>query len=82
MDFQPDPKTNMMKKRIAPGFWIDQNGHPHISIPEVLAAVGMEDTPENRALALAAAREALAKVRPDVVALFRENESDPGKIIC
>ncbi len=43
--------TNVRVRDLAPGFWLDGNGNPHISIPELLAAFEMEDTPENRKLA-------------------------------
>lgn len=29
---------------IAPGIWVDRNGDPHFSVPELLAMVDLEDT--------------------------------------
>lgn len=34
--------------RIAPGIWLDAHGDVHWSVPELLAMVDLEDTPENR----------------------------------
>lgn len=35
-------------ERIAPGIWRDRFGDIHWSVPELLAMVDLEDTPENR----------------------------------
>lgn len=35
--------------RIAPGIWMDRDGHVHWSIVELLELVDLEDTPDNRA---------------------------------
>jgi hypothetical protein len=35
-------------RRIAPGLWLDGFGDLHFSVPELLALVDLEDTPENR----------------------------------
>lgn len=35
-------------RRIAPGIWVDAEGNTHFSVPELLAMVDLEDTPENR----------------------------------
>lgn len=34
--------------RVAPGIWLDADGDPHVSIPELLAHFDLEDTPTNR----------------------------------
>jgi hypothetical protein len=34
--------------RIAPGVYDDGDGGMHVDLPELLAAHGIEDTPENR----------------------------------
>lgn len=44
-----DPRRNQLKRRLAPGFWEDQAGHLHISIPELLDHFDLPDTPENQA---------------------------------
>jgi len=42
------PGRNTLSRRIGPGIWIDLDGNTHLSIPELLAMVDLEDTPENR----------------------------------
>lgn len=44
----PDANTNRKKRDIAPGIWEDMNGQSHISVPEVLAHLGLPITAENR----------------------------------
>lgn len=44
--------------RIAPGIWVDRDGHVHWSIIEILAMVDLDDTPENR--------EAVARIAEEV----------------
>jgi hypothetical protein len=52
------------KRQLAPGFWEDTDGAVHISIPDVLAHFGLEDTPENRSLAVSYIRGGLAEMAP------------------
>jgi hypothetical protein len=42
---------------IAPGVWLDDDGEIHFALPEILAYMGIEHTPESEAWL----REALAK---------------------
>jgi ribosomal protein S27AE len=42
-------------KRLAAGVYDDEYGGLHLDVPELLAAHGYADTPENRALLIAAA---------------------------
>ena len=46
--------------RLAPGIWLDARGDVHWSVPELLALVDLEDTPENRE-AVAAIAENVAR---------------------
>jgi hypothetical protein len=47
---------------LAPGLLTDDQGTAYLSLPTLLAAAGYEDTPENRATLLAAARERFAEL--------------------
>ena len=51
--------------RIAPGLWIDGEGNPHWSVPELLALVDLPDTPENRAAVIRLARESMDEHLPE-----------------
>ena len=35
-------------RRVAPGIWLDADGDPHVSVPELLRVFGWPDTPANR----------------------------------
>ena len=43
--------------RLAPGVYDDGEGTLHLDLPELLVANGYADTPENRAMVIAAARQ-------------------------
>jgi hypothetical protein len=58
--------------RVGPGLYEDDDGVLHMSIPELLDAYGIADTPENREVMIAAAREVLANKFPDA----RVSETD------
>lgn len=59
---------------IAPGVWLDREGHAHFSVPEILAHLGIADTPEDRALCTHVVSTALREVDPNA-RIIRE---DPG----
>ena len=63
---------NKLKKRIAPGLWEDAAGDLHISVPELLALVNLEDTPDNRALAAEMARSVIREKLPKNMIVTRE----------
>lgn len=44
-------------KTLAPGVWVDAQGALHLSLPDILAHFGYEDTIENREMLVAAATE-------------------------
>lgn len=54
-------------ERIAPGIYRGAGGVCHLVIDELLTENGYADTPENREMMLAAARELLAQQNPPVV---------------
>lgn len=39
---------NQMKRRLAPGFWVDMNNQLHISTEELLIEFKLENTETNR----------------------------------
>jgi hypothetical protein len=53
-------------KRVGLGLYEDDDGALHLSIPELLAACGAQDTAENRALMVEVAREVVAQQFPGV----------------
>lgn len=53
-------------RRIAPGLWQDADGDLHFSVPELLALVELEDTPENRAAVVRSIEESIKTVAPDI----------------
>jgi len=54
-------KRAKLGKRLGPGFWTDQNGALHVSIPELLAACELPDTAENRRMVEEIALETMAQ---------------------
>lgn len=42
------PGRNTLRRRYAPGIWEDEDGSLHLSLPELLAYLHVQDTPENR----------------------------------
>lgn len=67
-----DLPENQMKRRIAPGFWVDANGAGHISITELLAFFDLPDTSENREQVKEMAIDLLKKNCPDSKIIYRE----------
>jgi len=62
-------------RRIAPGIWIDREGGVHYSVPELLALVDLEDTPENRAEVAALIERRLAEDHP-LATVIRHDPAD------
>lgn len=48
LDIKAPSPTNKLKKRLMPGVWVDANNNIHVSVPEIIQQMGIEDTPENR----------------------------------
>jgi hypothetical protein len=61
--------------RIAPGIWIDAEGHGHISIPELLAMVDLPDTPDHRERVAELAEHVIRRVHPDATIVRQDPES-------
>lgn len=55
---------NTLQRRIAPGIWIDANGDPHWSIPELLELADLPDTPETRVAVVQMLKELLQEHHP------------------
>jgi hypothetical protein len=49
-------------RRIAPGVYDDEHGGMHIDLPELLAASGYADTPENRDTLTRAAQDLFGRL--------------------
>ncbi len=62
----PEDPRSQLNERLAPGFWVDQTGALHCSIPEVLDFLGIEDTPENRNVVLEQFYKVSRERNPDV----------------
>jgi ribosomal protein L37E len=52
------------------GIWTDDQGNPHISIPQALKELELEDTPENRRAVMAIFVKECAKASPDAVQIY------------
>lgn len=61
---------------IAPGFWVDAQGHVHISVPELLAYFAYEDTPANRELLHQTIVQMMAARYPDA-SIVMQNMNGP-----
>lgn len=80
-DMNPSDKRNQIKKLMAPGIWKDQTGKVHLSIPDLLHHVRLEDTPENREEAKAMFVEIMKKEMPNTPILLRKSPTDDGEDI-
>jgi hypothetical protein len=69
---KPKLPRNQLKERLGPGIWIDQEGTPHWSIPELLAMVDLPDTPENRDAVKSMLRATMLKANPQATIIERE----------
>jgi hypothetical protein len=58
-------------RRIAPGIWIDAEGHAHYSVPELLALFAFEDTPENREAVARTVEETLRALASATATIIR-----------
>lgn len=63
---------NQMKRRIAPGLWIDMNDRPHFSIPEILAHCELPNTPENFEFIKKEIYKIIDEKTPDMKVIYRE----------
>lgn len=75
------------KKRVAPGIWIDTEGHYHFSIPELLDHFGWPHDEEHRKRAEQALRELARKFGAIVVKVTHcpncgASESEPHAPHC
>jgi hypothetical protein len=62
-------------QQLAPGVWRDRAGYVHFSVPEILAHLGLPDTPATRDLVNRIAAETIARVAPDATIIENELES-------
>lgn len=63
------------------GVWWIQGGELHLDIPKLLTRLNLEDTPENRDLAVEEAIAAIAKYMPDVPCIIRRNSESPVDLV-
>jgi hypothetical protein len=57
-------KERLKLRRLAPGAYDDQYGNLHISIPEILKELNLEDTPHNREAATQFINDFIARTLP------------------
>ena len=70
----PDATTprNQLGQRIAPGLWVDREGHAHWSILELLQQFELDDTPANRAAVTEIITRLLRQAAPEMTIVHRE----------
>jgi hypothetical protein len=66
------PGRNSVAKTLAPGIWIDTDGNPHFSLPDILKAHGYEDNTENRMMLTHVLKEMFRAENPETKFLERE----------
>jgi hypothetical protein len=66
------PGRNTLKRRLGPGCWEDMDGNIHFSIPDILAAMKLEDTPENREIAQKFMKSHIEQESPSTKVIVRE----------
>jgi hypothetical protein len=59
-------------RRLSPGLWVDRDGHAHVAMPELLAHLGIVDTPETRREATEIVRRVLCEVTPATVEIVEQ----------
>lgn len=59
---------------LMPGVWIDREGGLHFSIPEILKAEGIADTPEAREHATRIFEELLRELQPQATVIVQDDE--------
>jgi hypothetical protein len=59
---------------LMPGVWIDREGGLHFSIPEILKAEGIADTPEAREHARRMFEEMLREQQPQATIIVQDDE--------
>lgn len=69
---------NICKEQLAPGLWVDANGQLHVSVPDLLKALELEDTPDNREMAQQTLIEAVKLHVPDAQFIYRATPQDEG----
>lgn len=62
-------------RRVAPGLWLDANGHVHWSVPELLALVALPDTPANREAVTQLVIDTWGAQAPDIPIIRQDEES-------
>lgn len=77
----PTAKANQLKKYLMPGIWEDMDGHHHFSIPELLASVGLPDTPENHEQCKRMVMDVFKRNNPNVEIRYRKSPTDDGEDI-
>lgn len=70
------PNRNIVRKIIAPGIWIDEDGHSHWSLPDLLAHVELEDTSENRLKVAAMLEDLIVKQNPEAQIVKRSSPEE------
>lgn len=63
---------------LMPGVWIDREGGLHFSIPEILKAEGIADTPEAREHATRLFEEMLREQQPQATLIVQDDEAPDG----
>ena len=61
---------------IAPGIWIDRRQGLHFNIPEILAHLGLPETPEDCALATQVITDLLARTAPGTRIVHTDEGTD------
>lgn len=61
---------------LSPGVWIDREGGLHFSVPEILAALGLPDTPADREHATKVIEEQLRQQCPEATVVTQDEGTD------
>lgn len=70
------PNRNKVREIVAPGIWIDEDGHSHWNLPDLLAIVELEDTEENRLIAIGILEKVILKRNPDAQIVKRSSPEE------
>lgn len=71
-------KSNIVKKTLAPGMWVDQNDVLHVDVPAMLRYLRLPLTEANQSMAVSVAREIFAKLYPQTPIVERSDSAPFG----
>ena len=71
-----NPNRNEIKQILGPGLWVDMNDSLHVNIPDLLKLFDLEDTSENRRIAIENIQKMVRDNSPEAVINVRKSPEE------